>query len=39
MKIELLGMGYPRCISAEENLGKALAELSLAANIEKVTGT
>jgi len=27
MKIELLGMGCPRCRSAEENLMKALEEL------------
>ena len=38
MKIELLGTGCPRCRSAEENLMKALEELSLEANIEKITG-
>lgn len=38
MKIELLGMGCPRCISAEENLMKAVSELSLEAVIDKVTG-
>lgn len=30
-------MGCPRCISTEENLRKALAELTLTADIEKVT--
>ena len=38
MKIELLGMGCPRCISTEENLRKALGELSTDAHVEKVTG-
>jgi len=39
MKIELFGMGCPRCIGAEENLRKALEELSIDAHVEKVTGT
>jgi small redox-active disulfide protein 2 len=38
VKIEVIGMGCPRCISAEENLRKALQELSLKADIEKATG-
>jgi small redox-active disulfide protein 2 len=37
MKIEILSMGCPKYISTEENLRKALAELSLTADIEKVT--
>jgi small redox-active disulfide protein 2 len=36
MKIEILSMGCPRCISTEENLKKALTELSFIADIEKV---
>jgi len=37
MKIEVLGMGCPKCMSTEQNLRKALAELSLQAEVEKVT--
>jgi small redox-active disulfide protein 2 len=37
MKIEILSIGCPKCFSTEENLRKALSELSLAADIEKVT--
>jgi small redox-active disulfide protein 2 len=38
VKIEIIGMGCPKCISAEENLRKALQELSLKEDIEKATG-
>ena len=38
MKIEIIGMGCPRCLSAEENLRKAVMELSLNAEVEKMTG-
>ncbi|MGA2615496.1 MAG: thioredoxin family protein [Spirochaetia bacterium] len=37
MKIEVLGSGCSRCKNTEENVRKALAELSLAADVEKVT--
>ncbi len=37
MKIEVLGTGCPKCNSTEENVRKALAELSVAADVEKVT--
>jgi len=37
MKIEVLGMGCPRCLSMEQNVRKALAELAVQANVEKVT--
>jgi small redox-active disulfide protein 2 len=37
MKIEVLGSGCPRCRNTEENVKKALAELSHAADVEKVT--
>ncbi len=37
MKLEVLGSGCPRCKSTEENVLQALSELSLAADVEKVT--
>jgi small redox-active disulfide protein 2 len=37
MKIEVLGMGCPRCMSVEQNVKKALAELAIQASVEKVT--
>jgi len=37
MKIEVLGPGCPKCMSVEQNVRKALAELALPAEVEKVT--
>jgi small redox-active disulfide protein 2 len=37
MKIEVLGSGCPKCLSVEQSVKKALAELSVEANVEKVT--
>jgi small redox-active disulfide protein 2 len=37
MKIEVLGTGCPKCMSVEQNVKKALAELELQADVEKVT--
>jgi small redox-active disulfide protein 2 len=37
MKIEVLGTGCPKCMSVEQNVKKALEELSVQANVEKVT--
>jgi len=37
MKIEVLGMGCPKCMSLEQNVKKALAELAMQADVEKVT--
>jgi small redox-active disulfide protein 2 len=37
MKIEVLGTGCPKCISLEQNVRKALMELSVQADVEKVT--
>jgi small redox-active disulfide protein 2 len=37
MKIEVLGTGCPKCMNTEQNVRKALAELSLQAEVEKVT--
>jgi small redox-active disulfide protein 2 len=37
MKIEVLGTGCQKCISVEQNVKKALAELALQAEVEKVT--
>jgi small redox-active disulfide protein 2 len=37
MKIEVLGTGCPKCMSMEQNVRKALAELALQADVEKVT--
>ncbi|MGA2762665.1 MAG: thioredoxin family protein [Spirochaetia bacterium] len=37
MKIEVLGTGCPKCMNAEQNVKKALAELSLLADVQKVT--
>jgi small redox-active disulfide protein 2 len=37
MKIEVLGTGCPKCMSVEQNVKKALEELSVQADVEKVT--
>ncbi|MGA2615200.1 MAG: thioredoxin family protein [Spirochaetia bacterium] len=37
MKIEVLGTGCPKCMSVEHNVKKAIAELSIQAQVEKVT--
>ena len=37
MKIEVLGPGCPKCMSMEQNVRKALEELSVQAEVEKVT--
>lgn len=37
MKIEVLGTGCPRCMNTEQNVQKALAELSMTADVQKVT--
>jgi small redox-active disulfide protein 2 len=37
MKIEVLGSGCPKCMSLEGNVKKALAELAVLAEVEKVT--
>lgn len=37
MKIEVLGTGCPKCMSVEQNVKKALAELAVQAEVEKVT--
>ncbi len=37
MKIEVLGTGCPKCMNTEQNVRKALAELSLQAEVAKVT--
>jgi small redox-active disulfide protein 2 len=37
MKIEVLGSGCPKCMSVEQNVKKALAELGQTAEVEKVT--
>jgi len=37
MKIEVLGTGCPKCMSTEQNVKKALSELALQADVEKVT--
>lgn len=37
MKIEVLGTGCPKCMSVEQNVKKALAELALQADVQKVT--
>ncbi len=36
MEIKILGMGCPKCKLLEENTRKALQELGISANIEKV---
>ncbi|MCD6156708.1 MAG: TM0996/MTH895 family glutaredoxin-like protein [Candidatus Atribacteria bacterium] len=36
MEIKVLGMGCPKCKSLEENTRKALQELGISANIEKI---
>jgi small redox-active disulfide protein 2 len=37
MKIEVLGTGCPKCMSMEQNVKKAVAELAVQAEVEKVT--
>ena len=37
MKIEILGPGCARCRATEENVRKALAELTLEAEVEHIT--
>jgi len=37
MKIEVLGPGCPKCMNVEQNVKKALAELAVQADVEKVT--
>ena len=37
MKIEVLGPGCPKCMSLEQNVKKAIAELVVQADVEKVT--
>jgi small redox-active disulfide protein 2 len=37
MKIQILGTGCPKCKALEQNARDAVAELGLAAEIEKVT--
>jgi small redox-active disulfide protein 2 len=37
MKIEVLGSGCPKCMSLEQNVRAALAELSLQADVAKIT--
>ncbi|MGQ9708288.1 MAG: thioredoxin family protein [bacterium] len=37
MNIQILGIGCPRCIELEKRVIDALAELGVAANVEKVT--
>jgi small redox-active disulfide protein 2 len=37
VKIEVLGPGCPKCMNVEQNVKKALAELALQADVEKVT--
>lgn len=37
MKIEVLGIGCPKCQSTEQTVKKALAELNLQAEVVKIT--
>ena len=37
MKIQVLGPGCPKCMGMEQNVRKAIAELALKADVEKVT--
>ena len=37
MKIEVLGTGCPKCMSMEQNVKKAIADLAVQAEVEKVT--
>jgi len=37
MKIEILGMGCPKCKKLEENAKKAISELKIKADVIKVT--
>jgi small redox-active disulfide protein 2 len=39
MKIQILGMGCPKCNQLEKNARDAVAELGLAADFEKVNNT
>jgi small redox-active disulfide protein 2 len=39
MKIQILGMGCPKCNALEKNARDAAAELGLAADFEKVNDT
>jgi small redox-active disulfide protein 2 len=36
MKIEVLGMGCPKCLKTKENIKAALAELGMAAEVAEV---
>ena len=38
MRIQILGTGCPKCRALTANVEKALVELGIAADIEKVTG-
>ncbi len=37
MKIEILGPGCTKCMSMEQNVTKAIAQLAVQADVEKVT--
>ncbi len=37
MKIEVLGPGCPKCMSMEQNVRKAVEELAMDVEVEKVT--
>jgi small redox-active disulfide protein 2 len=37
MKIEVLGTGCPKCMSMEQNVKKAITELAVQAEVQKVT--
>jgi small redox-active disulfide protein 2 len=37
MKIEILGPGCPKCMSMEKNVEKAVAQLAVQVDVEKVT--
>jgi len=39
MKIQILGMGCPKCNALEKNARDAVAELGIAADFEKVNDT
>ena len=39
MKVQILGMGCPKCNQLEKNARDAVAELGLAAEFEKVNST
>jgi len=38
MKVQILGTGCPKCRALEANVRQAIAEMAIAAEIEKVTG-